>query len=113
MNTLKRISLALLVIVCMLSFASVAVSENKGNPRKGKYLFRKQCRSCHKEGATAKDLSPSSKTQAQWERAFKKEKYEAYPCHEEWAKLSEQDLLDIFTYLRDHAIDSPAPAKCK
>ena len=29
-----------------------------------------------------------------------------------WESLSEQDLLDMFTYLHDHAYDSPSPAKC-
>ena len=114
MKTLKRIGLALLVMVCMLSFANVAVfAEKKGDARKGKYAFRKTCRTCHKEGASAKPLNPDSKTQAQWERTFRKEKYEGYECHEEWAKLSEDDLLNIFTYLHAHALDSPSPAKCK
>ena len=113
MNMLKRISLAVVVMASLLTFATVALSENKGDERKGKYLFRKHCRACHKDGASAKPLNPDSKTQAQWERIFKKEKYQNFECHEEWAKRSEEELLNTFTYLRAHAIDSPSPAKCK
>ena len=113
MNTLKRISLALLVVVAIVSFAGVAVCEKKGDARKGKYLFRQHCRSCHQEGASATPLNPSDKTQAQWERTFEKEKYARLECHEEWDKRSEDELFNIMTYLRAHAIDSPAPAKCK
>ncbi len=113
MKTLKRISLAALAVLCILSFAGVAFSEPKGDERKGKYLFRKNCRTCHQEGASAKPLSPDSKTQAQWERTFEKEKYQRLECNAEWAKLSEEELLNVLTYLYAHAIDSPAPAKCK
>lgn len=109
----RRIITVLVSLAFLVTFAGAALSGQKGNPRKGKYLFRKQCRSCHKKGASAKELSPSSKTQAQWKRAFRKDKYQGYECHKEWKKLSEKDLLDIFTYVHSHAIDSPAPAKCK
>ena len=80
-----------------------------GNDRKGKYLYRKNCRTCH-DGSSAADLSPNSKTQAQWERTFKR--YERVECASEWEKLSPEDLTDIFTYLHGHAYDSPQPATC-
>lgn len=80
-----------------------------GNDRKGKYLYRKNCRTCH-DGSKAKALSPNSKTQAQWGRMF--ERYERLECTEEWSKLSQDDLQDIYTYLHNHAYDSPQPATC-
>ncbi|MCF8105838.1 MAG: cytochrome c [Desulfohalobiaceae bacterium] len=92
--------------------AATAGSEftNEGNGRKGKYLYRKSCRSCH-DGGSAAELSPNSQTQAQWQRTFAK--YERLECAEEWKKLERDDLTDIYTYLYDHAYDSPQPATCE
>ena len=52
-------------------------------------------------------------TQAQWTRLFEKKDFEDFGCKPEWEALSEKDLTDIYTYLHDHAADSPTPAKCK
>jgi len=104
--------LMVVVAVCFLfvMIGSGFAAEKKGNQRKGKYLFRKNCRSCHIDGASAKALSPNSKTQAQWDRSFKK--YERLQCVDEWKKLSKKDRADILSYLYNHAFDSPTPATC-
>jgi hypothetical protein len=80
-----------------------------GNTRKGKFLYRKNCRSCH--GASASDLSPSSKPQAEWLQIHGAQA--TLPCHKDWASLSDQDKNDIFAYLHAFASDSPTPAKCE
>lgn len=90
-----------------VAVASMAMAFGGGNARKGKFLYRKNCRSCH--GQTASDLSPSTKTQAEWKATF--ENTGAIPCNGDW-KVNESDLNDIFTYLHDFAKDSPTPAKC-
>ncbi|WP_027183628.1 c-type cytochrome [Desulfovibrio inopinatus] len=102
--------LSLSVFVVSLVAVALAAESPGGNFRKGKYLFRKNCRSCHAEGAAAKDLSPADKTQAEWTALFKDAS--AIPCHADWKGLSESDQLDIFTYMHDFAKDSPSPAKC-
>ncbi|MBU8850098.1 MAG: cytochrome c [Desulfobacterales bacterium] len=107
----KKLSALGMILVFMAVFIGVAIAEGKGNSRKGKYLFRKSCRTCHTDGAAAKDLSPVSKTQAEWVKTF--EALDTLQCKEEWANLSEQDSLDIYSYLHGHAFDSPSPAKCK
>jgi hypothetical protein len=58
-------------------------------------------------------ISPDTKTQAQWTRAFEKKDFDQFGCQEEWSKLGGKELADIYTYLHDHAADSPTPAKCK
>lgn len=103
-------SIAFIALLCMVTLNALA---QEGNARKGKYLYRSTCRRCHQENAAATPLSPDSKTQAQWERTFKPENYQALACKDEWAKHSKEDLTDIFTYLYEHAFDSPSPAKCK
>jgi cytochrome c5 len=109
----KKIIIATLSFMTLFFLVAVSVPAQEGNARKGKHLFRNSCRECHKEEATATPLSPDSKTQAQWERAFEQESYEELECKDEWTKHSEEDLEDIFTYLYEHAYDSPSPAKCK
>ena len=86
---------------------SMAFAMGGGNARKGKFLYRKNCRSCH--GSSASDLSPASKTQAEWTATFADKG--KIKCSGDWT-VSEQDLNDIFTYLHDYAKDSPSPAKC-
>jgi len=95
----------------VITFISAGLAFDAGNERKGKYLFRQNCRSCHTDGDSATPLNPTSKTQAQWERAF--DRYERLECADEWAPLSESDRKDILTYLYNHAFDSPSPATCE
>ncbi len=107
---IKKTFASIMAIMLVLSFIGICLAFEAGNERKGKYLFRSNCRTCHKDGAGAAALSPTSKTQAQWERAF--EKFERLECAKEWEKLSEADRNDILTYLFNHAFDSPSPATC-
>ena len=110
---LKKIAIALLGLGLLVTMTAAVMAADMGNERKGKYLFRKNCRACHQDGASAPALSPDSKTQAQWERIFEKKKYEDFECAAEWAKLSDSDKADILAYTHGHAFDSPSPAKCK
>lgn len=111
----KKMFLALLMVLLVSSTAGLSAAPGKGNPRKGKYLFRKTCRVCHKEGASGKmagkPLNPIDKTQAEWTKVF--EKIDKLACKEQWGKLSERDLKDIFAHLHGHASDSPNPARCR
>ena len=107
----KQIGSITVILVFLFVTLGISLAEEKGNSRKGKYLFRKSCRTCHTEGAAAKDLSPVSKTQAEWEKVFAV--LDTLQCKEEWAKLEATDSDDIYAYLHGHAFDSPSPAKCK
>lgn len=100
-----------LVVLLTAAFVTAAFAlPGDGNGRKGKFLYRKHCRSCH--GVTASDLSPASLKQAEWEQMFSKYK-ETVPCYPEWKdSVSEKDLNDIYTYLYEYAKDSPTPATC-
>lgn len=106
----KKMFFSFVAFGLILGFVGSTLAFAPGNDRKGKYLYRNNCRTCHMDGGTATALGPNSKTMAQWERAF--EKYERLECAKEWETLSETDRLDILTYLYNHAFDSPAPATC-
>jgi len=109
----KKTIISASVIVLSIVFIGLSFGGEKGNGRKGKYLFRKNCRSCHVESGSAKELSPISKTQAEWQAAFAKDAFKHLSCSVEWEKRNEKDLLDIYTYMHDHAFDSPSPLTCK
>jgi hypothetical protein len=102
---LMFIAATLLVVVCTVS---MAFAMGGGNARKGKFLYRKNCRTCH-HGGDAPDLSPADRTQAEWSATFADTA--TIKCSSDWT-VSEKDLNDIFTYLHDYAKDSPSPAKC-
>ena len=108
---LKKIETVFIIIIFLLAAIGAVMADDNGNPRKGKYLFRKNCRTCHVEGGDAKELSPISKTQADWQKAF--DNYKQVKCVATWDKLSDKDRNDMFAYLHGHAFDSPSPAKCK
>ena len=110
---IKKSVLMMLALIFILSGFSLALAGSSGNYRKGKYLFRKNCRTCHASEGKGGELSPSSKTQAQWDRAFRPDNIAEYECKAEWAKLSPEDLKNIHAYLHKYAADSPTPAKCK
>ncbi len=110
---LKKIFLIYVMLSSVCCFAALSIAEEKGDQRKGKYFFRSNCRTCHKDGGTAKYLGPDSKTMAQWQKAFEKKQYAEFKCKAEWEKRSAEELLDIFTYLHKYAADSPSPAKCQ
>ena len=107
----KKIGSILIVVVFLFVSIGMVMAEGKGNARKGKYLFRKNCRTCHCEDGSAKPISPIDKTQAQWDEVFKN--IDKLQCSKEWAKLSEKDRTDMYAHLWGHAFDSPSPAKCK
>lgn len=108
---LRRIGSLVIILFLTGALAGLVMAEGKGNARKGKYLFRKNCRTCHGEGGSGGELSPISKTQAQWEKVFKQ--VDTLKCAAEWQKLSQQELVDMHAHLWGHAFDSPSPAKCK
>ena len=113
---MKKTMIGLLTLLLALSFAGSALAMEKGNKRKGKYTYRKVYKACFERGEVKSKkplLNPDTKTQAQWIQVFDKRNFDEFGCRQEWAALSDKDLSDIFTYLHDHAADSPTPAKCK
>lgn len=103
----KLVKPLLLLTLAALVATSVMASEG-GNPRKGKYLFKKVCKVCHSEDGKGGNLTPMSKTQSQWDRVFDKKKHD----QEAWKDISGEDLKDIQQFLYDHAADSPQPQTC-
>lgn len=107
----KQIFIFFTLILSLCLFSLGIAAEKKANSRKGKLLFRRNCRVCH-DGGKAQELGPYQKKIKEWNSIFAKDKYNEYKCKAEWEKLSEQDLLDILAYLRAGAADSKVPRGC-
>ena len=113
---IKKISFTMLALIFVFSTVGVSLALEKGNKRKGKYTYRKVYKACFERGAVetkVPPISPADKTQAEWTSVFESNTFEPFGCEEEWQRLSETEVTDIYTYLHDHASDSPTPAKCK
>lgn len=108
----RKTILILLTILLSFCFVATGMAGEKGNARKGKYLFRKNCRACHKPNGKAQVMGPYEKTTKQWQEVFAPGKYKEFECKAEWEKLSEQDRQDILKYVIDGASDSTVPRGC-
>ena len=107
MKNLAKISTCLLLAFCV---GGQVYAVDGGNPKKGKHLYKKECKACHSKGDTAGELTPMSKTMSQWDRFFKRDMHSAQP--DVFKKLSDKELLDIQQFLYDHAADSDQPQTC-
>lgn len=102
---------ALLLIVALLIFVPISPADQKGNEAKGKFYFKQSCKSCHVKGEKGGEITPLSKTQAQWQAYFAKGKH--MKGTEPLAKyLAPEQLNDAVTFLYNHAVDSPQPETC-
>ena len=113
---MKKVMTAVLAILMTFCFVGTGLAMEQGNNRKGKYTYRKVYKACQERGEVDSPkpvLDPDSKTQAGWTETFANRQFKDFKCQEEWSKLSDEDLSDIYAYLWSFAADSPTPAKCK
>jgi hypothetical protein len=113
---IRKVVVTLMAFFFVFSAVGVSFAIEKGNKRKGKYTYRKVYKACFQRGAVESKtppINPSDKTQAEWEALFTSQDYSDFGCEEEWSGLNEIQVNDIYTYLYEHAADSPTPAKCK
>ena len=113
---IKKVIVTLMTIVFVLGTVGVSFSLDKGNKRKGKYTYRKVYKACHQRGeveSKTPPISPADKTQSEWTSLFESKDFKEFGCQDEWDQLSDTELTDIYTYMHEHAADSPTPAKCK
>ena len=112
----RKLLMVVLTLFFVCSTAGVSLALDKGNKRKGKYTYRKVYKACFERGEASSKvppISPADKTQAEWTSIFESQAFDQFGCTDDWQQLSETDVTDIYTYLHDHASDSPTPAKCK
>lgn len=112
----KKILLVLAAIVFLFTTVGISLALEKGNKRKGKYSYRKVYNACFERGeveSKTPPISPADKTMTEWTTIFESKDMKEFGCKEEWSQVSDEAMTDIYTYMYDHAADSPTPAKCK
>lgn len=112
----KKTVLGLMALMLTFALTCEVFALDQGNDRKGKYTYRKVYKACFDRGAVTSEvppLSPNTRSQAQWEHVFTSKDFAQFGCGQEWQQLSAEDVRDIYTYLYNHASDSPSPATCK
>lgn len=110
----KTIAIILIALFGLAGMSSVALAK-EGNKRKGKFAYRNVYKECHKLDPSAPatpSINPDTKTMAQWDKVFETKKFDEFGCKGVWDNLSAEDILNIHTYLRSGAADSPTPARC-
>ena len=83
--------------------------EVKPSDKKGKFFFKKTCKSCHGKKGDGGEVTPVSKTIKQWERFFKKDKHGEKKVSEEFDATQ---LIHIKAFLINHAADSDQLETC-
>lgn len=112
----RKVIVTVMAFIFVFSTVGVSFALDKGNKRKGKYTYRKVYKACFERGAVESKtppISPADKTQAEWDALFTDKDFAPFGCQEEWENLDDTAVTDIYTYLYEHAFDSPTPAKCK
>ena len=107
---MKNTAKILICLMIVVFTASSAFAVKGGNPKKGKYLYKKHCKACHSADSKGGELTPMSKTMSQWDRLFKKNKHKG--GSEAWDSMKPQELKSVNQFLFDHAADSPSPQTC-
>ena len=113
----KTIITLVAALFCLVTFAPAFADDGPGgNKRKGKYTYRKVFKACHAAGevdSATPSVSPSSKKKAEWKEIFENKNFQEFGCLSHWEALSDQAILDIYSYFYGYAADSPTPATCK
>ena len=112
----KKLMVTAMAFFFLFSAVGISFALDKGNKRKGKYTYRKVYKACFERGGVESKtppISPADKTQAEWESVFTNKDFAQFGCEQEWNSLDDTQVTDIYTYLYEHAFDSPTPAKCK
>lgn len=113
---IRKVFILLTAFVFVFTTLGISLALEKGNKRKGKYTYRKVYKACFERGeveSKTPPISPADKTQAEWTAIFESKDLQQFGCQDEWSQLSDEAMTDIYTYMHDHAADSPTPAKCK
>jgi len=89
-------SLAISALLCTLTAGTP-----KGSETKGRAYYRQLCKDCHTKGAKAGEVSPLTKTQAQWRTYFAKGKH-AGGTELLTKFMDDTKLLDVQVFLINH-----------
>ncbi|MBZ5726241.1 MAG: cytochrome c [Acidobacteriia bacterium] len=102
---------AIAVAVVLTTAVNAGTPQPKGNEGKGRYYFKQTCKECHTKGAEGGEVTPLTKTTAQWKAYFLKGKH-AGGTEALTKIMPDTQILDVQTFLVNHAADSLQPETC-
>ena len=105
------LKLSILLLCFSICTSAVLLPAAGGSETKGKYYFKKTCKPCHKKDAEGGEVTPLTKTTAQWTAYFAAGKHESGKA-QLTGVMDDAKLLDVVTYLQAHASDSPQSETC-
>lgn len=108
---MRRISLMVLSAVILGAWIMVVAAGPAGSETKGRFYFKKSCKGCHVKKGEGGEISPLSRTQAQWKA------YMAGGKHNKGTEpltkyMTAEQLTDVKVFVQAHASDSPQPETC-
>lgn len=106
---IRKTSTLWMALLCLLAVVTVVAAG--GSETKGKYFFKKNCKTCHTKGAAGGEVTPLTKTQAQWKAYFAAAKHNK-GTDTLGKYLTPEQITDVQTFLTAHASDSPQPETC-
>ncbi len=109
---MHRIRNATCALILLAGAALTLAAPKAGNEAKGRYYFRQTCKQCHTKGAEGGEITPLSRTMAQWRTFFTKGRHAAGAEALTKVMADQQQILDVQTYLVKHAADSLQPETC-
>jgi mono/diheme cytochrome c family protein len=103
-----------------LAVGAAVANSQKADKAAPKDLYKGYCRTCHGPKGPAKELTPMTLIQEQWERFFKEKYQDSHsaikdPAHGDkpvTEAVPKEDLEKIRKFLVDHAADSEQPSTC-
>lgn len=108
-KTLVRLLTVTLAAAAVCFAADGAI--RKGSETKGRNYYKANCKTCHTKGAKGGEVSPLTKTQAQW-RVYMDKGTHAGGAEALTKFVDADKLIDVRTFLINHAADSPQPETC-
>lgn len=106
---MKRPALMIFLLSLSLGSSAVLLPGAGGSETKGKYYFKKTCKPCHRKDGEGGEVTPLTKTTAQWKAYFDSGSHAGKKLS---SIMDQEKLLHVTTYLQAHASDSPQPETC-
>jgi cytochrome c oxidase cbb3-type subunit 3 len=114
-DSMKALSVISMVCLVMLGSSWAAEQTVRGNPKEGLAVYEKNCLRCHGskldgKGPDSQDLivqpanlqSPITRSKSDWELLVAISNGVLFsPMHSFRGKLTDQQMLDVLTYIRD------------
>ncbi len=96
-------NVCLIVWLILVTAGFVCIPDADGAD--GKAAFTRACGQCHHAGGQAAVVNPADKAAIVWDKYFKRQRHPAILSQ----LISETEMMEIMTYLRNHAADSEQP----